>query len=118
MSAIDTAMLAAMRAAISELLPDTCQIITLTNSPDSEGGGTQSRATASAISCRLDVTQAREQVTGGAIQPYIAYKLSVPYDASITAGNEILHSGINYAVTGVNLGQSWKAVVRVDLERL
>lgn len=118
MITIDTAMLAAMRAAIGEMLPDTAQIITITNSPDGAGGVTQSRATATAVNCRLDVTQAREQVTGGAIQPYIAYKLSLPYDTIITAGNEVVHSGITYAVTGVNLGQSWKAVVRVDLEKI
>ena len=118
MTTIDTAMLSAMRAAISELLPDTCQIITLTHTADGEGGWTDSRATATAVNCRLDVTQAREQVTGGAIQPYTSYKLSIPYDTTVVTGNEVLHSGVNYAVTGVNLGQSWKAVVRVDLERL
>jgi hypothetical protein len=121
MTTIDTAMLAAMRAAIGELLPDTCQVITITNTADSEGGVTTSRATATAIDCRLDAVQGvstGEQRTGGAIQAYQSYMLSVPYDSVVLPENEILISGVNYAVKSINRGQSWKAVVRVELERL
>ncbi len=112
-------MLAEMRSLItSNLLPDTCNIVTLTNVSDGEGGSTQTRGTSgTAIPCRLDVTQGREQVTGGAVQTYIAYKLSLPYDTTVAEENIIEHGGYDYHVTSVNLAQSWKAVVRVDLER-
>jgi hypothetical protein len=118
MTAIDTAMLAAMRAAIAELLPDTAAIITITNTPDGEGGQTVTRGTASTVAFRLDMTSGREQVSGGAVQPFTAYKGSLPYDAAITTANQILHNGTYYAVTSVNTGQSWQAVCRVDLEKL
>lgn len=123
MSALDTAMLTAMRAAIAELLPDTCSVITLTRTADGMGGHVDTRATATAINCRLDVVTGREQIgreqiAGGGLQPFTSYMLSLPYDATVVTQNEILHNGNNYAVKSVNQSQSWKAVVRVELEKL
>jgi hypothetical protein len=119
-SAIDAVMLAEMRRTIAnDLLPDTCNICSITTTPDGEGGVTTSRGTVgTAIACRLDVISGREQVTGGAIEPYIAYKLSLPYDATVGLTNIIEHNSVDYQVKAVNLSQSWKAVVRVDLERM
>jgi len=118
MSAIDSTMLAAMRESIAQLLPDTAQVITITQTPDGQGGHTESRATAAAVAFRLDVLTGREQISGGALQPFTAYKGSLPYDTTITTANQLLHNGVNYAVTGVNTNQSWIAVRRVDLEKL
>lgn len=118
MVAIDTAMLAAMRAAIGELLPDTANVITITRTPDGEGGQVETRGTSSAYAFRLDVTNGREMVSGGALQPFTSYKGSLPYDVTVTPGNSILHNSVNYAVTAVNTNQSWQAVCRVDLEKI
>jgi hypothetical protein len=116
---LTSAELSIMRDSIELLLPDTCNVCTITNTPDGEGGSTQSRATAgTSIPCRLDVVQGREQVTGGAVQPYIAYKMSLPYDTTVGLTNIIEHNSVDYYVKSVNLSQSWKAVVRVDLERV
>lgn len=119
MSGIDAAMLAQMRSVISsELLPDTCRIITLTAVPDGEGGSTFTRGTAGTSVCRLDAEQGREVVSGGAVEPFIAYKLSLPYDAVVLPEYLIETGSVDYAVKSVNRGQSWGAVVRVDLERI
>ena len=120
MSAIDTAMLAAMRSAISELLPDTCNIVTITKTADGQGGWTESKGTSgTAIACRLDVHTGREMLTGGAVQPYIKTVLSLPYDTTITEVNRVEHGGITYAVIAPsNSDQSWIAVKRVELEKL
>jgi hypothetical protein len=118
MTAIDTAMLAAMRAAIAELLPDTAQVITITNTANGYGGQTESRATATAVPFRLDVISGRELVSGAGLQQFMAYKGSFPYDTVITGDNQILHNGVTYAVTSVNTNQSWEAVRRVDLEKI
>jgi len=115
-------MLAAMRTAIGELLPDTCNICNITNTSDGEGVVTNARATAgTSIACRLDAIQSPtmgEQLTGGAIQPYMSYMISLPYDTVLTTAQIIEHSGADYAVKTINRGQSWKAVVRVELERM
>lgn len=119
-SAITSQMLSIMRETITgDLLPDQCNIVSITNTPDGEGGVTQGRGTSSAgVACRLDVIQGREQLTGGAIQPYISYMLSLPYDAAVVSTNIIEHNSLDYAVKSVNIGQSWKAVTRVELEKL
>lgn len=116
MTAISTSMLSAMRSAIAELLPDTCQVITITHAPDGFGGQTDTRGTASAISCRLDVVSGREQVIGGALQPFTSYILSIPYDTTIDTTNEILFNGITYAVKSAPQNKSWNAVKRIELE--
>ena len=122
MTAIDTAMLAAMRTAIGELLPDTCNVVSITNTSDGEGGVTKTRATTgTSIACRLDTEQSiysGERLTGGAIQPYLTYVMSLPYNTVISEANIIEHSSTDYAVKTINKGQSWKAVVRVQLERM
>ncbi len=115
---LDASTLAIMRDTIEDLLPDTAQIITITRAADGQGGWTDTRGTASAVSFRLDVISGREQVTGGAVQPYTSLKCSFPYDTAITTENEVLHEGITYAVKSVNIEQSWIAVRRVELERI
>jgi hypothetical protein len=111
-------MLAAMRSAIAELLPDTCSIINITRAPDGYGGQTETRGTVSSVAFRLDVTSGKEQVSGGAMTAFASYKGSLPYDTTVSEANQILHNGIYYAVTAVNNNQSWNAVKRVDLERI
>lgn len=114
---LTSAELSMMRDTIELLLPDACNIVSITNVPDGEGGFTQTRGTSgTAIACRLDVVQGREQATGGAIQPYISYILSLPYDTTVAEENIIEHSGIDYHVKSVNQNQSWIAVRRVELE--
>ena len=110
--------LSGMREAINQLLPDTCDILSVTRSADGEGGWTETWGTASTVSCRLDMVQGREALAGGAVQPFTAYMLSLPYDAVISAANRVQHSSVTYNVVSVNTGQSWKAVTRVSLERV
>lgn len=119
MTTIDTTMLAAMRTAVAELLPDTAAILFVTNVPDGMGGQTQTWGTATAsVAFRLDMESGSEMVSGGALEPFTKYKGSLPYDTTITETMRILHNGVTYAVTSVNANQSWKAVVRVDLEEV
>ena len=119
MAAITPEMLREMRAIIEdELLPDTAQIITITQVPNGQGGFTESRGTSSAYPFRLDITQGYERVSGGALQSFTSYKGSLPYDTIIAATQQLLHNGVTYAVTGGNVNQSWIAVRRVDLEKL
>ena len=121
--AIDTAMLSAMRSAIAELLPDTCNILTVTRTPDGMGGNSETWGTASSgVSCRVDMESGlmagREILTADSLVPYTKYILSVPYDTTITTDNRIEHSGETYAVTSVNTEQSWMAVKRCLLETI
>jgi hypothetical protein len=119
MSAIDTAMLSAMRSAIADLLPDSCAILSATDTPDGAGGVTQTWGTASTVTCRLDVKNNRQLEIGGGVRSFIETMLSVPYDTTVTEANRVLHGGVTYAVVApVNSDASWLAVKRVKLERV
>ena len=119
--AIDSAMLSAMREAIAELLPDTCNLLTVTRSADGMGGNTETWGTASSsVSCRVDLQEnmmaGREMVTSQSLRPYTEYILSIPYDTVITTDYRVEHSGATYAVISVNTEQSWMAVKRCRME--
>jgi head-tail adaptor len=115
---LTSAELAFMRDSIEQLLPDTCNILSVTRTPDGQGGMTETWGTAgTAITCRVDIKQVREQQSGGAVQYYTQTMLSLPYDTTITAANRVEHGGNTYAViTPANTDQSWIAVKRVALE--
>ncbi len=112
--------LSIMRDSIELLLPDTCTILSPTDTPDGEGGVSTAWGTVgTAIACRVDVKMSRESLTGGAIQPYMKTQLSLPYDQTITETHRVVHGGLTYAVIGVpNTDQSWIAVKRVELEKI
>jgi head-tail adaptor len=109
-----------MREAIEDLLPDTCNLLAVSESADGQGGFSQTWGTASSsVACRLDVVTGREQMAGGALQPFIRTMLSLPYNTTITDAYRVEHGGITYAVIAPpNTDQSWIAVKRVELERV
>lgn len=114
---LDNSMLAAMREAIAELLPDTCDILTVTQTSNGQGGLNETWAVAySDVPCRLDVISKREAAQGGAVQQFTGHVLSLPYDTTISDNDRVEIDDVTYAVTGINDGQSWKAVKRVYVE--
>lgn len=118
---ITSAELAQMRTDIELLLPDTCAILSVTQASDSQGGLTDTWGTVTAsVACRLDAINPKgrnnELVIGGAVKPFHTYVLSLPYGTSITTQNRVGLSGQTFAVTGVDTGKSWSAVVRCIVE--
>ena len=118
MPALPISDLRSMRQAVAELLPDRCQILSRTSTANGQGGQVATWGTASAgVPCRLDMTHGMEAMTGGALQQYTGYMLSLPYDTTITQSHRVLLNDITYAVKTVNTNQSWVAVKRVELEK-
>jgi len=111
--------LAQMQADILDLLPDTCDILSVAYTADSEGGFTEAWGTATAgVYCRIDYRSGRETMTGGAIQPYSKAVLSLPYNTPISTTNRVKSGDYTWAVKSLNDGQSWQAVKRAELERV
>jgi len=111
------AELAVMRDAVLELLPDTCNILSLTETSDGAGGWSEAWGTASAgISCRVDYRSGREVITGGALMPYQSAVISMPYDVTITPANRVEVGTSIFSVQAVNQAQSWQVVTRVTAE--
>src|SRR5512138_3781816 len=78
-------------------LPDTCNILSVTQTRDAEGGITDTWGTATAnLACRLDslasrglVSAGAEQVVGASLKPYNAWTLTLPHDTTITEANRV-----------------------------
>lgn len=115
---IPTGEQASIQAEIERLMPDTCQVITITHTSDGAGGQTDTYGTAASIACRLDYLTGTEAIAAGAIQPFGRYMLTVPAATSIVQANRILHSGITYNVLGINLDISWGMCKRAILEAI
>ena len=111
--------LAQMRADIEDLFPDTCDILTVAYTSDSEGGFAEAWGTATAgVKCRIDYRSGTERMTGGAIQPYNKAVISLPYNTTISATNRIKSGAYTWSILSLNDGQSWQAVKRAELERV
>jgi len=111
--------LAQMQADIYDLLRDLCDILSVAYTADSEGGFTETWGTATAkVHCRIDYRSGRENLMGGAIQPYSNALLSIPYNTTINLTNRVKSGGYTWAVKSINDGQSWMAVKRAELERV
>jgi len=111
--------LAQMQADIYDLLPATCDILSVAYTSDSEGGFAEAWGTATAnVHCRIDYRSGRETMVGGAIQPYSKAVLSVPYNTTISLTNRVKSGDYVWSIVSINDGQSWQAVKRAELERV
>lgn len=120
MNTLTDSELAQIRSDIESLtMPDTCTVLTLTDTPDGAGGVSQALGTAYAnVPFRLDAHKGYEAVQGGeALRPYQEFIGSLPQSYAVTTAHRILHSGVTYNVIAVNAG-SWLGVKRVVLEKL
>lgn len=109
--------LESMRADIAQLFPDTCNILSVTNTSDGQGNQTETWGTASTyVPCRVDYNTGKETFTAGAITPYQSAVISMAYDETITTANRVQVGALTFNVLAVNNGQSWKAVTRITAE--
>jgi len=107
-------------------LPDTCNILSLTQVSDGAGGFTDTWGTvSSSIACRLDLFNSRgagligmESSKGGALNPFSTWILTVPYGTSISTDNRIECNSENFNVVEVDSGRSWGVNVRATLEKI
>ncbi len=118
MTWLTSAELAAMRTDIANLLPDTCNLLSLTLTSDGQGGHTEAWGTATAsVSCRLDAAgRPFEGQAGTRQEEFGPWVLSVPQGTSITAQQRVECNGSTFNVTSVDNEKSWVAVIRAQLE--
>jgi len=115
--------LADMRAAISELLPARCNVLTVTRTSDGQGGQVDTWGTVTAnVPCRLDYgagdIRGAEILSGNAIQSYSGWILSVPFGTAISEVNRVQLGGVLYNVTIADNEKSWGVVLRVALDQV
>jgi len=102
-----------------DALPDTCNILSVTQTGDGQGGFTETWGTATAgVACRLDNTSSRELISGDGVKHFTSWMLTLPHNTSIAAGNRVEVSSENYNVVGFDDGKSWALDLRVLLEKV
>lgn len=117
MTFLSDAELAAIRADVLNLLPDTCNLLTVTNTSDGQGGFTQTWGTVdTCVKCRLDPIRGSEQIAGEAIRPFHTFVLTLPYDVTITEQYRVEIGTYTYNVTSIDPNKSWRASVRAYVE--
>ena len=117
---LSSSELAAIREAIDDLFPDTCNIISITLASDGAGGFTESIATTSAgVSCRLDFpSPGKEAMASASLVPFKRGVVSMPYNTTVTVANRLEINSLTYNVIGVNTNQSWIGVKRLIVEQI
>ena len=116
------AQLTSMRTTLNTLMPDTCNILSVTRTSDGQGGFTDVWGTATAsVKCRIDSGGAtgaagRENVGAASLLPFESWLLTLPYDTTITAAHRVEVSSVTYNVTSVDKSKSWNAEVVASLE--
>ena len=117
---LSTDEIALMRSELEgHALPDTCNILTVTQTQDGQGGYTEAWGTATAgIACRLDNTSSRELLSGDGVQHFTGWMLTLPNDTSIAAGNRVEIGSDQYNVVGFDDGKSWQISLRAKLEKV
>jgi len=119
MPGLTSSELVAMRHDIEELLPDTCSLLTVTETADGQGGVTLIWGTTyAAVKCRLDYVSGMERTQAGALNPFTGWVLTVPQSQTITSAYRVEHSSSTYTVQSVSEGGSWLACKRAWLQRL
>ena len=107
-----------MRECIEDLLPDTCNILSSTYTPDGQGGGTVTWGTATAgVSCRKDTKQRKFEDIADGVQSYREEMFTIPYNTTISEENRIEFSGTQYNIMSITDG-SWLASKRVQVSEV
>jgi head-tail adaptor len=111
--------LSQMRDDIEGLLPDTCNILSISRTSDGMGSWTETWGTVTtSVYCRIDFMSGKEALASSAEQPFNRAMLSLPYDTTITPANRIEWEDLTFNVISVNEGQSWAAVRRAVVEQV
>ena len=118
---LTTAELTGIRTAIGELLPDSCTLLSVTNSRDDIGAVVETWGTAGTSTCRVDpIIQMKpyEAIGAGAVEPFHRYMLTLPYTSTITTEMRVVVNSGTFNVISVDNQKSWEASTRVILEQI
>ena len=112
--------LAALRADVLGLLPDTCVIQRATTTTNSAGAWTETYSAAGTVVCRLDPFKMAtgEQVIAAQERGRAWYQLSVPWDADLRDGDRVTVSSVTYELVQVHDDHSHRLVRRAIVSKL
>jgi len=118
---LTAAELTDIRTAIADLLPDTCTLLSVTNTRDAVGGVVETYGTAGTSPCRVDpIVQMKpyEALGAGAVAPFHRYMLTLPYNSTVTTEMRVSVNGETFNVISADDPKSWEGSRRVILEQI
>lgn len=119
MSLFTAAELADLRAEQAAAMPDTCTLVTVTPGADDGGGGFGAPTTATAsAACRVGQPTGDELVIASRLGQRVDVAITLPHDAAITTGGQIIAGGVTYEVLSTNAGGSWNTATRCLCRRV
>ncbi len=114
--------LAQIRADISALLPDTCEIQypvrTLSNGKWTDTWTSRGSAIACRISPAMLVVRGNAEITAETLKEGQAWVITLPHNQTITVKDRIIAGGKTYQVRSISSGESEIGCVRVYAELL
>ncbi len=116
---MDAGELARLQADLAALLPDRCDLLTVTRTSDGAGGWSESWATAAAnVPCRFDPLRGSEALVGAALQSRQVYTVTLPAGTTLTTASRLKRGTTSYAVLAVDGVKSWAGTLRAVVEAL
>lgn len=115
MALLSTRDAALIAADMTEVWPDSAQILRASNTTDGLGGRNQSWTVHATTVCRLSpymTSSGAEEAEGGAVRNEQAYKLAVPVGTDILITDRVSTNGLTLAVQQLYTPRS------VELERV
>ena len=101
-----------MRATQALALPDTATRTRQVETPDGMGGYSTTSSTAS-YACRIAPTSGRELEIAARLTSAVAFTVTLPHDADVTASDELVVSGRTLKIMAVLAGGAWQTALRV-----
>lgn len=114
--------LAAMRADVAQLLPDTCIITANNRTSDGAGGWTDNwqPITGGTVACRCDPMPQRRFIEAYALREGMLnfYVVSLPYNAPVSADQRFLVNGMTLEVREIHEKKSWQTHIQVNVAQV
>lgn len=114
---LNSKQLSHMRAAAEALMPDTCQLQTVTRTADGAGGWTESWSVSATVACRVDamISRNRSEAQAAREAKIVYYTLTVPWDTTLELDMRVVHGGVTYEVVEAHGDDSWPVTRRARL---
>lgn len=111
-----TSDLSWMRTELEKLLPESVIIYSGSVSVNSMGDPAISWNAVGTVAGRIDPLRSTEQQTGGAVQIYNRYTLTLPYSASVNPQDRVSINSVVYNIVGLGSANSWALDKRLLVE--
>ena len=117
---LTAAELTQIRADIEDnAMPDTCNILSVTRTSDSQGGFTETWGTATAsVIARFDAESGQELLQSGEVRPYMRWTVTVPWNTTVAETNRIEKGSQQFSIISIKDDRSWLATKRISVEEV